>query len=133
MTPNGGRYSVGPTELLAELSQRGVEIAVDGDRLCYRPKEAVTPDLRAALIEHKDGLIRLLSLDDDVAWRIDAIRPQVPRTGTIPPLLARPEAKTAPRGMCVTCGELLIDGRPVRCAPCVSAIERVLNEVREGR
>ena len=27
----------------------------------------------------------------------------------------------------------LADGRRIRCAPCVQAVERVLNEVREGR
>ena len=101
---------MGPTELLAELTRRGVEVAVDGDRLRFRPQDAVTPDLRAALIEHKTDLIRLLGRDDEVAWRIEAMRPQVPRTGTIPLLLARPEAKTAPRGTCVSCGDPLASG-----------------------
>lgn len=123
-----------PTELLAELSRRGVAIAVAGDRLRFRPQDAVTPDLRAALVEHKADLIRLLIADDgEVAWRVEAMRPQVPRTGAIPVLLARSEAKTAPRGMCVSCGDPLAAGRRSRCAPCVSAVERVLNEVREGR
>lgn len=123
-----------PTELLAELNRRGVAIAVAGDRLRFRPQNAVTPDLRAALVEHKADLIRLLSADDiEVAWRIEAMRPQVPRTGTIPILLARPEAKTAPGGTCVSCGDSLTPDRRIRCVPCVSAVERVLNEVREGR
>lgn len=124
---------MGASEVLAELTRRGIEIAVDGDRLRFRPQHAVTPDLRAALIEHKADLIRLLGPDDEVAWRIDAMRPQVPRTGAIPVLIARPEAKTAPRGMCVSCGDPLVEGCRSRCAPCVSAVERVLNEVREGR
>src|SRR5262245_10898213 len=76
----GGRCDVRPTEVLAELTRRGVEIAVDGDRLRFRPQDAVTADLRAALIEHKADLIRLLGPDDEVAWRIEAMRPQVPRT-----------------------------------------------------
>ena len=122
-----------PAELLAELSRRGVAIAVAGDRLRFRPQDAVTPDLRTALIEHKADLIRLLGRDDEVAWRIEAMRPQVPRRGTIPSLLARPEAKHAPRGMCVTCGDPLPPDRPTRCAPCVRAVERLLNEIREGR
>ena len=121
-----------PTELLAELSRRGVEIAVNGDRLRFRPQDAVTPDLRAALIEHKADLIRLLGPDDEVAWRIEAMRPQVPRRGTIPSLLARPEARHAPRGMCVTCGDPLAEGRRTRCVPCVRAVEHLLNEIREG-
>ncbi len=125
---------MGPSEVLAELTRRGVEVAVYGDRLRFRPQGAVTPDLRAALIEHKTELIRLLGPhDEEVAWRIEAMRPQVPRGGSIPVLLARPEAKTAPRGTCVSCGDPLAPDRTVRCAPCVAAVERVLNEVREGR
>jgi len=124
---------VGPTEVLAELARRGVEVAVDGDRLRFRPQGAVTPDLRAALAEHKADLIRLLGDDEEVAWRVEAMRPQVPRTGAIPVLLARPEAKYAPRGTCVSCGGPLAAGRRSRCAPCVRAVERALNEVREGR
>ena len=125
---------MGPSELLAELSRRGVEVAVHGDRLRFRPQAAVTPDLRAALLEHKVDLIRLLAApDDEIAWRAEAMRPQVPRSGVIPVLLARPEAKTAPRGTCVSCGDPLAPDRRIRCAPCVAAVERVLNEVREGR
>jgi hypothetical protein len=124
---------MGAPEVLAELTRLGVEVAVAGDRLRFRPQEAVTPDLLAALIEHKIDLIRLLGSDDEVTWRIEAMRPQVPRTGTIPILLARPEAKYAPRGTCVSCGDPLPAARRSRCTPCVSAVERVLNEVREGR
>src|SRR3954469_14625727 len=110
---------MGPTELLTELTRRGVEVAVDGDRITrFRLQAAVTPDLRAALIEHKADLIRLLDpMDDEVAWRIEAMRSQVPRKGTIPALLARPEARTSPRGTCVTCGDPLPSDRPTRCVP----------------
>jgi hypothetical protein len=125
---------MGAPEVLAELTRRGVEVAVVGDRLRYRPPAAVTPDLRAALVEHKADLIRLLGSDDDeVSWRVEAMRPQVPRTGAIPILLARPEAKTAPRGTCVSCGGPIGEGRLTRCSPCVAAVEQVLNEIREGR
>ena len=124
---------MGPTEVLAELARHGVEVAVAGDRLRFRPQDAVTPKLRAALVEHKLDLIRLLGGDDEVEWRVEAMRPQVPRTGTIPILLARTAAQHAPRGTCVSCGDPLAVGRRIRCVPCVSAIERVLNEIREGR
>lgn len=124
---------MGAPEVLAELTRRGVEVMIAGDRIRFRPQSAVTPDLRAALIEHKADVIRLLGPDDEVTWRIEAMRPQVPRTGAIPVLLARPEAKYAPRGMCVSCGDPLAEDRRSRCVPCVSAVEWVLNEVREGR
>jgi hypothetical protein len=69
--------------------------------------------------------------DEEVAWRVEAMRGQVPVTGTIPILLARPEARLAPRGTCLSCGDPLSDGQRIRCVPCVRAVERVLYEVRE--
>ena len=70
-------------------------------------------------------------LDEDVAWRADGMRGQVPATGTIPILLARPEARSSPPGTCISCGEQLAAARRFRCAPCVRAVEQVLNDVRE--
>ncbi len=120
-------------DILAELHRRGIELTAEGDRLRFRPQVAVTPELRAAMVEHKADLIRLLGPDDEVAWRIAAMRPQVPPTGAILVLLARPEAKYAPEGTCVSCGDPLVIGRRIRCAPCVTAVEWVLNDVRERR
>jgi tubulysin polyketide synthase-like protein len=120
--------------LLADLRARGIKLSVSGERLNVdAPRGAVTPDLRTALVEHKADLIRLLGADDEeVAWRVEAMCPQVPRTGTIPILLARPQAKTTPPGTCVSCGGPLAEDRRIRCGPCVQAVERVLNDVREG-
>ncbi len=50
-------------DLLAELQGRGIELAVAGDRLRFRPVSAVGPALRAALAEHKPELLRLLRQD----------------------------------------------------------------------
>jgi hypothetical protein len=117
--------------LLSEARAAGLEVKVDGDRLVVRgPRSAA--HLAERLLEMKQEVIALLGPDDEVVWRIEAMRPQVPRMGTIPVLLARPEAKTAPRGMCVSCGDPLAPDRRIRCAPCVAAVERVLNELREG-
>ena len=46
--------------LLEELRGRDVELMTDGDRLRYRPKSAVTPDLLDRLRRHKPSLLRLL-------------------------------------------------------------------------
>jgi hypothetical protein len=46
--------------LLAELRDKGVEIAVAGDRLQYRPMNAVTPDLLDRLRANKPTLLKLL-------------------------------------------------------------------------
>ncbi len=41
------------TEIFEELERRGVELVVAGDRLRFRPREAVSPELLAALARHK--------------------------------------------------------------------------------
>jgi hypothetical protein len=124
---------VGPIELLAELTRRGVEIVVAGGRLRFRPQGAVTPDLRAALAEHKTELLKLLEDEEhEVHWRMDAMRDQVPRRGAIPTLLARPEARFSPRGTCRHCGDPLAPDRPITCVPCVRAVYLLLHQIREG-
>lgn len=48
-------------ELLAELSQRGVQLWTDGDQLrCRAPKAVLTPELCSSLIECKAELLLLL-------------------------------------------------------------------------
>lgn len=124
---------MGPADVLEELNRRGVAIAVAGDRLRFRPQDAVTPDLRAALLEHKTDLIRLLdALDEQVAWRVGAMRHQI-RPGLIVPfLVARRNFVDAPGG-CLSCGDPCGAGRRYRCGPCVRAAEIVVNEAWEGR
>jgi len=48
------------TTLLAELTHRGVQLAAVGNRLRYRPREAVTAQLKSDLLRHKEGLLALL-------------------------------------------------------------------------
>ena len=119
-------------ELLSDLRQRGVELVHAGGRIRYRPQDAVTPELRSALIERKADLLMLLAEDDhDVSWRADAMRPHVPPTGPIPTLTARPRLGTSP-GCCISCGEPLPPENRYRCEPCVKAAWQVLREVRGG-
>ena len=65
-----------------------------------------------------------------ITARIDALRPLVPAAGPLP-LLVLPGV-VAVAGCCLTCGDSLDAGRQYRCAPCVAAVEAVLNEIREG-
>jgi hypothetical protein len=119
--------------MLREARAAGLEIKVDAGRLVVRGPRSAAP-LAEQLLAMKQEVIALLGRqDDEVAWRVEAMRPQVPRSGAIPVLLARPGARTAPSGTCVSCGDPLAPGRRIRCAPCVAAVERVLNELREGR
>lgn len=50
-----------PAELLDEASHRGVRLFVVGSELRFRaPRGALTPELKAALVEHKSALLELL-------------------------------------------------------------------------
>ena len=49
-----------PSELLALLHARSITLALAGDRLAATPKSAVTPELRAAITEHKAALLGML-------------------------------------------------------------------------
>jgi hypothetical protein len=71
-------------------------------------------------------------LETEVAWRVAAMRPQIPPRGAIPFLLARLDLATpcAP-GCCGSCGDPLDEGRRYRCAPCQEAAWLALNQVRE--
>src|SRR5689334_5621051 len=69
-----GRSSMAAHDLLGELERRGVELAVDGDRLRYRPKDAVTPELRAAIVQHKSELLALIDeAEAEVRWRANVM------------------------------------------------------------
>ena len=48
------------TELLTELQALGVVLAADGDRLCFHPRDKVTPDLLARLRDCKAELLTML-------------------------------------------------------------------------
>jgi tubulysin polyketide synthase-like protein len=47
--------------ILREVRGRGVELKVVGDELLYRPRGALTENLRAALLKHKSALMTLLA------------------------------------------------------------------------
>jgi hypothetical protein len=117
-------------DLLAELGRRGVELAADGERLRYRPRDAVPPELRVAIVEHKHALLALLADEEaEVRWRADAMRTQLTPTGPIPALAARPIGARE-SGQCLSCGDPLGPRSRYRCEPCVKAAWQVLREVR---
>lgn len=47
-------------DLLAELGRRGIQVEAHGDRLRYRPRSAVTPELAQRLKSHKRELLAIL-------------------------------------------------------------------------
>jgi hypothetical protein len=52
---------VSASQALREARDLGIELKVVGDDLLYRPKEALTDELRVALLEHKQVLMKLLA------------------------------------------------------------------------
>ena len=46
--------------LLIEMTRRGIEIVAHGDRLRYRPRSAMTPDLAERVRHHKTELLDIL-------------------------------------------------------------------------
>src|ERR1044071_3923261 len=64
-----------PAELFACLHERQVLLWAEGDRLRYKaPKDALTPELRAELIAHKEELLGLLH----AAQRSEEVAPVIP-------------------------------------------------------
>jgi hypothetical protein len=122
--------------VIEDIRALGIELRADetGEKLLFRPKSLMSLDLYRRLHEHKQEILAVLVPDDsEVAWRVVAMRPQVPVRGPIPFLVARSSrlAVDAP-GRCLSCGDALGEGQKMRCSPCVRAIQLVLDEVREG-
>jgi hypothetical protein len=116
--------------VLAEARAAGLTVRVDADRLVVRgPK--TQERLAQQLLAYKPGVLALLRTEDaEITWRLEAMQPQVPRSGPLPFLVARDVAPAV--GQCLSCGDPLTTGRTVRCALCVRAVQLVLGWVREG-
>ncbi|MCK4342444.1 MAG: hypothetical protein KAY37_12055, partial [Phycisphaerae bacterium] len=51
-----------PAALLAELTARGIALQVHGERIRFRPRKAMTPELVARVAAHKPALSALLAV-----------------------------------------------------------------------
>lgn len=88
--------------LLVELARRGIELRAAGDRLRYRPRSAMTPDLADRLAAHRGDLLAILAAADVAAG--DAAAPAPTYT---------PQERR------------LLDGCPAACLAAVDAAKRV--------
>jgi hypothetical protein len=61
-------------QILSETRKRGVEFKVAGDRLLFRPAEAVPPELLSAIHSHKAELLELLCTPDPVPVNIERLK-----------------------------------------------------------
>lgn len=56
-------------DVLAELQRLGVEVVAAGEKIRFRPGEAVGPELREAMRRHRPEILRLLRGHDGTAPR----------------------------------------------------------------
>jgi hypothetical protein len=122
-------------ELITEVRALGVELrpAPDGSRILYRPRDALSPEWVERLREHKPQVLALLSeFEAQVQWRAAEMRGQIPPSGPIGYLCARPRtaAHDTP-GHCGSCGEPKEPGQRYVCVACGRAKWLALNETRE--
>jgi hypothetical protein len=115
---------------LAEARAAGLEVRAEPGRLVVRgPRSGA--ELARCLLDRTAEVLTLLAAEDaEVAWRVVAMRPQVPSRGPIPVLVARDAPPVT--GSCISCGDPLVASRATRCVPCARAVWLVLHDVREG-
>ena len=115
--------------VLGEARAAGREVRADGGRLVVRGPRS-REELAKRVLDRRHEVLGLLAAEAaEVAWRVAALRPRVPRRGPIPFLAARDAPSAA--GRCLSCGDPLGEGRTARCGPCAQAAWLVLHEVRE--
>ncbi len=106
--------------LLLQLEAEGFNVVAAGDRLRVRPPARVTPELLAALRQHKADLLTLLRCcDDGVQARRAVFEYQLAQTLVpgVPAFLFRPAVAYLP-GLCFSCGDGLPELRFSRCWRC---------------
>ena len=115
--------------MVAEARQAGLDVRADQDRLVVRgPRRHEA--LADQLLAHKAEVLALLASEAaEIAWRVEAMRPQVPPRGAIPLLVARDLPVAA--GRCLSCGEPIAASQAYRCRFCVEAARTVLGFTTE--
>jgi hypothetical protein len=114
--------------LLCQARFAGLRVTANGDMLVVEGPRRLEAVARALLAE-KPRVLRALADEQEIGWRISAMRPQVTKTGAIPLLLARPGIRF-PLGSCCSCGDPLAADERYRCRPCVAAAVAVVEGVQ---
>ena len=114
--------------LLREARRAGLSVTTDGSRVLVRGPRRLEP-VAQRLLAAKPAVLRVLLDEDEIAWRIEAMRRQVPADGPVPLLIARTDVPR-PIGSCCSCGDALGPGDRYRCGPCVAAVVVALGTAR---
>src|SRR5215208_6615906 len=99
------------SNVISAIKSGRLKAAIRDGILRVGPREAITPDLRAALAEGSTEVTAWLASngDEDLAWRVAAMLQQlrdVRAPGPLPTLFAKSYAKPKPED-CKSCGETL--------------------------
>jgi hypothetical protein len=116
-------------EAMAEARAAGLDIRANVNRLIIRgPRREA--HLAERLLARKAEVLELLAAEDaEVAWRVAAMRPQVPMRGPVPFLIARDVPLES--SCCSACGCPLGANQRFRCQPCLQAATLVLDPAQE--
>lgn len=66
-------------DLLQQLETLGVVLRVESQRLLYKPKDAVSSKLRAAMARHKDNILGWLSSPPEARLQMADLHLRMPR------------------------------------------------------
>ena len=109
------------------LSMRADNSATNtkGDDLTKLTKPDQSKTMESSVSFVSDLPLECSGIDEDVAWRVQAMLPQIPVNAPIPFLVAR-EAIEPEAGCCLSCGEPLESDDRNRCTACCRAANLAL-------
>ncbi len=118
------------TQLLSQLRELDVAVWVEGDQLRFRfPKDALTPELRHELAEHKTEILTYLQQTSDSSQQNEATIQPAPRHGRIPLSFAQQRLwllqQFAPENPSYNIPEVFV----MHGAVDIAALEQTLNEI----
>ena len=104
--------------VLLAAASRGVQVFLEDDRLLVRPPHGLTLEERTLLRSMRE---QSAVIAHELRWRVEAMHRQVPRSpAPIPALLARLDVHRQP-GVCLSCGESVLEASGARCPLCALA------------
>jgi hypothetical protein len=109
------------------LSMRAENLAANtkGDDPTKLTKPDLTMEMESSVSFVSDLPLECSGIDEDVAWRVEAMLPQIEVNRPIPFLVAR-EAVEPQAGCCLSCGEPLETDDRNRCTACNRAANLAL-------
>ena len=96
-----------------------------GNELTELTKLDLSEGLEGSVSFVSDQPLEYRVIDEDVAWRVKAMLPQIPTSGAIPFLIARAQFDSG-AGKCLRCGDDLGEAVGFSCGPCSRAANLAL-------